>query len=327
MQGPPMQLSQWPTTTVDPSFFDEKKKICCVSRARFLLYLNLAGAIAHLALAITTLIVAGANGDVNTPIASTYTIELSYNNASSDPYIPSIKKFGSFSIPWATFSFFLMSALAHGLVVGFNWTEMRTKNPQLAEPRGWLRGWYLKWLSDCKQPARWFEYFFSAPLMGLLIAVVGGNSNLFLLIALYLLLATTIVFGDVAELLNQKDSDGTWMNKNRFARLWPSLLGWIPYAGYWTVVLWNFHLAVQTAADNGREVPGFVFGVVYGEVILFSIFSVPQLILLGLDNGPSHYWIGECIYLVLSLTSKALLGLLFIFSVLAFDSLEESVTA
>ena len=326
MDGPPMRMSQWAATTIDPDFF-KKTVVCGINRARFLLYLNLAGAVAHLALAIVALVVAGINGDVNTPLVSTYMIELGYNNASSDPYIPSVQKFGSFSIPWATFAFFFLSFLAHFLIVALNWTEMRATDPQLAEPRGWIRGWYLAWLSSAQNPARFLEYFASASVMILLIAVVGGISNVFTLIALYTLIATTQIFGHLAELSNPADSDGTWQKKGRFARMWPSLLGWVPYLPVWIIVVWNFHRAIDKAAANDREVPGFVYGIIYGQVVLFSLFAIPQLVVLGLTNGPKYYWIGEASYLVLSLTSKAVLGLLFVASTFAFDSLEESVTA
>lgn len=318
-------LREYEPTGVTEDFFD--KKICgCVNRARFLLYLNVAGAVAHLALAITTLAVAGANGDVNTPIVSTYMIELGYNNQSSDPYIPSVLKYGSFSIPWATFAFFFLSFLAHFTIVVCNWSQMRASNAQSARQQGW-RGWYMVWLSSAQNPARWLEYFASASVMILLIAVVGGISNVFTLIALYTLIATTQLFGHLAELANPADSNGTWLKKSRLARLWPSLLGWIPYVPVWVIVLWNFHRAIDKAAANDREVPSFVFAIIYGQIVLFSLFAIPQLVVLGLTNGPEYYWIGEACYLVLSLTSKAVLGLLFVASTFAFDSLEESVTA
>ena len=326
MDGPPMRMSAWAPAKIDPDFF-KKTVLCGVNRARFLLYLNVAGAVAHLTLAIVTLAVAGINGDVNTPLVSTYMIELGYDNTSSDPYRPSVLKYGSFSVPWATFAFFFLSFLAHFTIVALNWTEMRAADAQLAEPRGWIRGWYLVWLSSAQNPARFLEYFASASVMILLIAVVGGISNVFTLIALFTLIATTQLFGHLAELANPADSDGTWQKKGRFARLWPSLLGWVPYVPVWLIVLWNFHRAIDKAAANDREVPGFVYGIIYGQVVLFSLFAVPQLVVLGLTNGPKWFWAGELSYVILSLTSKAVLGLLFIASTFAFDSLEESVTA
>ena len=311
-------------TDVDADFFDEK--FCGLNRARRLLYLNVAGAVAHLALAIVALAVAGANGDVNTPLVSTYMIELGYNNASSDPYIPSVLKYGSFSVPWATFAFFFLSFLAHFTIVVCNWSQMRATNAQSARQQGW-RGWYLVWLSSAQNPARWLEYFASASVMILLIAVVGGISNVFTLIALFTLIATTQLFGHLAELANPADSDGTWLKKSRFDRLWPSLLGWVPYVPVWLIVLWNFHRAIDKAAANDREVPGFVYGIVYGQIVLFSLFASPQLVVLGLTNGPKWFWAGEMAYIILSLTSKAVLGLLFVASTFAFDSLEDSIVA
>ena len=226
-----------------------------------------------------------------------------------------------------TFTFFFLSALAHTIIVGCNWSQMRATDSQLAEPQGWLTGWYLVWLSSCQQPLRWLEYFFSAPVMILLIAAVGGITHVFLLITLYMLTATTMLFGHLAEMMNEKDSDGTWHKKSTLARLWPSLLGWVPFVPVFVIVFWNFNNALDKARDNGREVPGFVWGVVISQVVLFSLFSFPQLVLLGLKSGPKYYFYGEMTYLILSLTAKATLGLLYIASVFAFDRLEDSIVA
>ena len=319
-------LREYEPTGVHEDFFD--KKICgCVNRARFLLYLNVAGAAAHLALAITTLAVAGANGDVSTPTVTTHYTELGWNTtATVDPYMPVLKTFGTFSIPWTTFAFFFLSFLAHFTIVVCNWSQMRATNAQSARQQGW-RGWYLVWLSSCQQPLRFLEYFFSAPVMILLIAAVGGITHVFLLITLYMLTATTMLFGHLAEKMNEKDMDGTWREKSTFARLWPSLLGWVPFVPVFVIVFWNFNNALDKARDNGREVPSFVWAIVISQVVLFSLFSFPQLILLSLKKGPRFYWIGEMSYLILSLSSKLCLGLLFIFAVFSFDRLEDSVVA
>ena len=97
----------------------------------------------------------------------------------------------------------------------------------------------------------------------------------------------------------------------------------MPYVPVWLIVVWNFHRAIDKAAANDREVPSFVFAIIYGQVVLFSLFAIPQLVVLGLTNGPKWFWAGEMAYVILSLTSKACLGLLFIASTFAFDRLED----
>ena len=237
-------LREYEPTGVTEDFFD--KKFCGLNRARRLLYLNVAGAVAHLSLAIVTLAVAGANGNVNTPIVSTYMIELGYNNQSSDPYIPSVLKYGSFSIPWATFAFFFLSFLAHFTIVVCNWSQMRASNAQSARQQGW-RGWYMVCELGAK-PGPLAGVFASASVMILLIAVVGGISNVFTLIA-FRADRHHPTLGHLAELANPADNNGTWLKKSRFARLWPACLG-----GYripvWLIVLWNFHRAIGKAAAN-----------------------------------------------------------------------------
>lgn len=55
--------------------------------------------------------------------------------------------------------------------------------------------------------------------------------------------------------------------------------------------------------------------VVFGQASVFSCFGATQLILLLRDDGAYYYPFGEISYLILSLVSKGLLGMLLIINV------------
>ena len=66
-------------------------------------------------------------------------------------------------------------------------------------------------------------------------------------------------------------------------------------------------------------VPDFVNVTVIGSFALFTLFGITQLLHQVLPYGPSLYWLGEIIYVVLSFTAKAELGLIVLFQALVDD--------
>lgn len=326
--------------------FFEKTGFCNLSIAQILFGGNVIGALAHLILAITTLAVAAnehENNDVTKPTFTTYITKVSFNQSNvEDPFQPSIEQYGSFSIPFATFGFFMLSFIAHSVIVILNYRQLLAKDRTDAENKyagSSLSGWYLPWITEARAPFRWVEYFFSAPLMILLIAVVAGIQNVMTLVLLWGLIATTIIFGNICEEMNEvnlfenkrhwsrdivRDLGGLEYRNRWFSRLWPTLLGWIPFAFAMAIIIWNFHNSINVARDAGREVPGYVYLVVVGQTILFSSFSFPQIGVL-VNPDPDKYWRGEITYVILSLTSKAFLGITFMGAIFGFNSLEENL--
>ena len=313
-------------------------KTCNISQAHWLLILNIAGAALHAILAIVLLILAGSNGNVSTPNVTIYTTELSWNEASPDPFAPTLVKYGSMSLSWTTFSFFLLSSLAHTSIVLLNWQQLNAKDAATAaqNSNNMFVGWYLTNLALCHTPCRWAEYFFSSSVMILLIAIVGGITHLHVLILLFFMQSTTILFGLLAEMLNRPKETGEaaegkqhtrWEEESVWRRLLPHLLGWIPQIGVWTVILMNFTAALNRAAENDREVPSYVYAIVFGQLLLFLSFAVPQIWLLSNKYGPVNFWRGELAYVCLSLGCKAVLGITFTAATYQFDRFEVGVTA
>ena len=108
-----------------------------------------------------------------------------------------------------------------------------------------------------------------------------------------------------------------------FQRLFPHIVGYVPYSACWAVL---FHSFFYNVGDGGGP-PIFVYFIVVGQFAVFTAFGITQLLNQAVENGPSWYMWGEWSYLYLSLVSKGLLGGTLITSVLMFDNFEEASAA
>ena len=64
--------------------------------------------------------------------------------------------------------------------------------------------------------------------------------------------------------------------------------------------------------------PAFVYGIVFGELLIFWCFGLVQLVVSL--RPPSKYYQGEIAYMWLSLFAKGVLGLLVLSNVLVLGS-------
>ena len=180
--------------------------------------------------------------------------------------------------------------------------------------------------------------------MVVIIAFFSGIRHDHMLLALFMLSFCTICFGWVTEALSRPDpasrgSGGTFYPANGesarravarhthweigapnnrdllvfgcfswwgpIQRMGPHLLGWVPYAALWYIVLDTFSYSVSRAE---RKPPDFVNVIVWGQMIVFSSFAVVQIFQQSSHYGCRKYWVGECCYIILSVLSKGLLG-------------------
>ena len=109
-------------------------------------------------------------------------------------------------------AFFVLSALAHLL------------NGSL------LYNYYVAQLQRCYTPTRWVEYFFSAPLVQLLVAVTLGVRDRSLLLAFVFLTAITMPFGYWVEMIGRPRTPTAW-RRPLSERLAPYWLGHVPQVG------------------------------------------------------------------------------------------------
>ncbi len=185
---------------------------------------------------------------------------------------------------WGIFAFMAISAIA-----------LLT----IASP--WVFPWYKRNLLQSRNYGRWIEYFFSSSIMIVLISQICGISDIAALLAIFGINATMILFGALQEKY-EKPGKPSWI---------PFLFG--SFAG---IIPWIAIVIYVIAPGVSASPPGFVYGIIVSLFVFFNCFAV-NMILQYKQVGPwRDYLFGEKVYIILSLTAKALLAWQVFFPVL-----------
>jgi hypothetical protein len=139
---------------------------------------------------------------------------------------------------------------------------------------------------------RWVEYSLSATVMVLLIAAYSGITEITAVVGIAGANVAMILFGWLQERANPPDRADRTMMPFWFG----TLVGVAPWIAIWFNVV---------TAD---EVPGFVYGIVVVETVLFFSFGCNQWLQYRRVGPWKGYLYGEKAYLVLSLVAKSLLA-------------------
>lgn len=139
---------------------------------------------------------------------------------------------------------------------------------------------------------RWVEYSFSATLMVILIGFYSGITNIATVIAVAGANVAMILFGWIQERMNPPGRTSTTML--------PFWFGTIAGIAPWVAIV------VQVVGADA--VPGFVYGIVVVQFVLFFSFGLNQWLQYRGVGPWGDYVHGEKTYLVLSLTAKTLLA-------------------
>jgi len=209
---------------------------------------------------------------------------------------------GSLPFTWLVAVFFLLSAAFHLLNATLLW------------------GYYVRQLEACLTPTRWVEYTLSAPVMIVLISYSLGVRGRDVLLANFVLVATTMPFGYWTELVARPRSADEWQRPLR-ERLLPWAIGHLPQTTAWFLILLNFY---DGQSGSSERAPWFVHLILWGELLLFYSFGFAAL--LSQVYAPRLFWRGELAFQVLSLVSKGLLGMVLLANVAMlsrFDDLYE----
>jgi hypothetical protein len=260
---------------------------------------NILACILHLTLFVVTLSVS----DIDTTVP-VYDVQYNIltNNGSGwriSPHISS--QTGALNLTIVTAFFFLISALFHA---GNSFVWRRT---------------YVAGIRDCRCPSRWVEYAFSAALMQIVLSYVSGLVFVVDIVYTFTLTVCTMAFGYVQELVNRPSHEGDAWKLSGLAKVQVHLLGWVPFGVTWGILFYKFYELAgspSTPVDNGetRDMPSFVYAVVWSQLVLFLLFAVTQLVQACLK--PSAYPWGELCFILLSFVSKATLGGLLLGNVL-----------
>ena len=162
--------------------------------------------------------------------------------------------------------------------------------------------WYKRNLLYHRNYGRWIEYFFSSSIMIVLIAQITGISDIAALLAIAGINACMILFGSLQEKYEKP-------GKPRWLPFWfGSFAGIIPWIAI-VIYVW--------APGLNASPPGFVYGIIASLFVFFNCFAV-NMVLQYKKVGPwRDYLFGEKVYIILSLTAKALLAWQVFFPVLA----------
>lgn len=152
----------------------------------------------------------------------------------------------------------------------------------------------VEWTSS---QVRFAEYCITAPIMIMIISLLFGVFEVFLLVSITIICHSVMLFGFI-----QNDHTST--------------LGWSPYVAMWGVLIAYF---VRNGEKN--DIPDFVYAVLVVEIILFSMFGMVKTYYNGLCSKGGYqslqhsqtneiWW-----YNILSLTSKLCLGYIAFFGI------------
>lgn len=139
---------------------------------------------------------------------------------------------------------------------------------------------------------RWVEYSVSATLMIILISFYSGITGINAVMCIAGANVAMILFGWLQEVMNPPGRTATTMLPFWFG----TLVGVVP----WISIAFNIF--------GSTNVPGFVYGIVLSEVVLFFSFGLNQWLQYRRIGKWTDYAYGEKTYLVLSLVAKSLLA-------------------
>jgi hypothetical protein len=223
-----------------------------------------------LILAVQAVVIAVLTNDFSLPVVATY--------MDGPPGTePTLTKIGEFRLGWGVFAFMAISAAA--LLI-------------IALPG--VFGWYKRNLQQGRNYGRWIEYSITASIMIVLITMITGVTDIAAMIAIFGLNACMILFGLLMEKY-EKPGSPSWLP------FWfGSFAGIIP----WIAVV----IYVWSPGLGGARPPGFVYGIIASLFVFFNIFAVNMVLQYKQVGRWRDYLFGEKVYIILSLTAKALLA-------------------
>ena len=153
--------------------------------------------------------------------------------------------------------------------------------------------WYKRNLLQNRNYGRWIEYFFSSSIMIVLISQITGISDIAALLAIFGINACMILFGALQEKYEKPGN-------SNFLPFW--------FGSFAGIIPWIAILIYVLAPGLKVSPPAFVYGIIASLFIFFNCFAV-NMILQYKKVGPwRDYLFGEKVYIILSLTAKALLA-------------------
>jgi len=230
-----------------------------------------------LVLAVQAIMIAVLTNSFSLPVTATF--------MSGPPgTTPELHHLFNISTGWGVFTFLAISAAALLIIAS-----------PLVFP------WYKRSLLQSRNYGRWIEYFFSSSIMIVLISQITGISDIAALLAIFGINACMILFGALQEKYEK-----------------PGRPSWLPFwfGSFAGIIPWIVIVIYVWAPGLTVSPPGFVYGIIVSLFVFFNCFAV-NMVLQYKQVGPwRDYLFGEKVYIILSLTAKALLAWQVFFPVL-----------
>jgi hypothetical protein len=230
-----------------------------------------------LILAVQAILMAGLTNSFSLPVTATF-----MNGPPGTA--PELHHLFNISTGWGVFAFLAISAAS--LLI-------------IASPP--VFPWYKRNLLQNRNYGRWIEYFFSSSIMIVLISQITGISDIGALLAIFGINACMILFGALQEKYEK-----------------PGKPSWVPFlfGCFGGIIPWIAIVIYVLAPGLNASPPGFVYGIIASLFVFFNCFAV-NMVLQYKKVGPwRDYLFGEKVYILLSLTAKALLAWQVFFPVL-----------
>jgi hypothetical protein len=223
-----------------------------------------------LVLAAQAVVIAVLANDFSLTVLGTY-----MTGPPGDPQ--NLAEIGEFPLAWGVFAFMALSALA--LLI-------------IASPG--VFGWYKRNLAQRRNYGRWIEYAVTSSLMIVLITMICGITDIAAMIAIFGVNASMILFGLLMEKY-EKPGKPNWLSF--LFGCFAGIIPWIALVVY-----------VVSPWSSGPNPPGFVYGIIASLFVFFNIFAVNMVLQYKQVGKWRDYLFGEKVYIILSLTAKALLA-------------------
>lgn len=148
--------SKGPTTV--PDWFFNEDGLCGLTKAGFIWWSNVLCCCFHTVLAIVSIAAASVGGNgLATPLLTVYLTNLTWVPNATNSLVPINEPVNGVSLAWLTLIFFMLSALAHGIIVAGNWRQgLFGLDPEMRKVTR-FSGWYFVWIHQCRQPLRYAQ--------------------------------------------------------------------------------------------------------------------------------------------------------------------------
>ena len=179
----------------------------------------------------------------------------------------------------------------------------------------WCHNLYMKQITIGVNVFRWAEYCITAPIMAVVIAWLVGIKDLITLSILAGIVSIMQFFGLTSDITNLVTRDA----KASFRRLRfvPYVMGSAPLMVFVYSILLSLFGNEWFIQSASPPPPDFVYVIIITELALFSSFSFPLWYQLIVDTR--HYWKGEVVYIVLSMSSKVFLVVMLLVNIKQFS--------